>query len=96
MASEATKMAVIGNMHIDSKVMEVIQHHMHISHSPCRRRSKGPLPSCYTRGIVIPRLESCCHLKNLFIVSPTLQVIGRNGWGVAGVVPLKNITLLVM
>ena len=47
MASEATKMAVRGNMHIDSKVMEVIfiEHHMPISHSPCRRRSKGPLPS---------------------------------------------------
>ena len=23
-----------------------MQHHMPISHSPCRRRSKGPLPSC--------------------------------------------------
>ena len=45
MASEATKMAIIGNMHIYSKVMEVIEHHMPISHSPCRRRSKGPLPS---------------------------------------------------
>ena len=43
----ATKMAILGIMHIhvDSKVMEVIEHHMPISHSPCRRRSKGPLPS---------------------------------------------------
>ena len=23
-----------------------MQHHMPISHSPCRRRSKGPLPFC--------------------------------------------------
>ena len=47
MASEATKMAIIGNMHIGSKVLEVIEHHhMPISHSPCCRRSKGPLPSC--------------------------------------------------
>ena len=40
-------MAILGIMHIhvDSKVMEVIEHHMPISHSPCRRRSKGPLPS---------------------------------------------------
>ena len=46
MASEATKLDILGNMHIYSKVMEVIEHHMPISHSPCRRRSKGPLPSC--------------------------------------------------
>ena len=39
MASEATKMAVLDIMHIGSKVMEVIEHHMPISHSPCRRRS---------------------------------------------------------
>ena len=41
MASEATKKAVRGNMHIDSKVIEVIviEHHMPISHSPCCRRS---------------------------------------------------------
>ena len=47
MASYATKMAILGNMHIDSKVMEVIviKHHMPISHSPCRHRSKGLLPS---------------------------------------------------
>ena len=40
-------MAILGIMHIhvDSKVMEVIEHHMPISHSPCRRRSKGLLPS---------------------------------------------------
>ena len=53
MASE-----VIGdNMHMDTRVfkvadfksgvIEVIQHHMPISHSPCRRRYIGPLPSCY-------------------------------------------------
>ena len=47
MASEATKLDILGNMHIYSKVMEVIEHHMPISHSPCRRRSKGPLPSGY-------------------------------------------------
>ena len=46
MASEATKLDILGNMHIYSKVMEVIEHHMPISHSPCRRRSKGPLLSC--------------------------------------------------
>ena len=39
MASEVTKMAIIGNMHIDSKLMEVIEHHMPISHGPCRRNS---------------------------------------------------------
>ena len=27
-------------------LIEVIQHHMPISHSPCRRRYIGPLPSC--------------------------------------------------
>ena len=43
MASEATKLSILGNMQIDSKVIE---HHMPISHSPCGRRSKGPLPSC--------------------------------------------------
>ena len=46
MASEATKLDILGSMHIYSKVMEVIEHHMPISHSPCSRRSKGPLPSC--------------------------------------------------
>ena len=46
MASEATKVAILSNMHIDSKVMGVIEHHMPISHIPCHRRSKGPLPSC--------------------------------------------------
>ena len=55
MASE-----VVGdNMHMDTRVfkvadfksgvIEVIQHHMPISHSPCRRRYKGPLPSCSTQ-----------------------------------------------
>ena len=43
LTSEATKMALMGNMHIYFKVMEVLQHHMPISHSPCRRRSQGPL-----------------------------------------------------
>ena len=47
MASEATKLAVIGNMPLDTKDIEVLEHHRPISHSPCRRRSKGPLPSCY-------------------------------------------------
>ena len=28
-------------------VIEVIEHHMSISHRPCRRRSIGPLPSCF-------------------------------------------------
>ena len=36
-------MAILGNMHIDSKVMEVIEHHMPISHSPCCRRSNALL-----------------------------------------------------
>ena len=39
-------MVILGNMHNNSKVMKVIEHHMPISHSPCRRRSKGPLLSC--------------------------------------------------
>ena len=47
MASEATKLDILGNMHIYSKVMEVKENHMPISHSPCRRRYIGPLPSCY-------------------------------------------------
>ena len=48
MVSEATKMAVIGNMQMDTKdIVEVIEHHRPISHSPCRRRSIGPLPSCF-------------------------------------------------
>ena len=50
------------NMHMDTRVIkvadfksevkgpprlfDVIQHHMPISRSPCRRRSIGPLPSC--------------------------------------------------
>ena len=46
MATETTKMALLGNISMDSKVMEVREHHMPISHSPCCRRSKGPLPSC--------------------------------------------------
>ena len=33
MASEAAKMAILGNMHIDSKVMEVIEHHMPIRYA---------------------------------------------------------------
>ena len=28
-------------------LIEIIQHHMPISHCPCRRRSIGPLPSCF-------------------------------------------------
>ena len=47
MASETTKMAAIGNMQMDNKDIEFIEHHMPISHSPCRRRSIGPLPSCF-------------------------------------------------
>ena len=43
-------MTILGNMYIDYKVMKVIviEHHIPIaiSHSPCCRRSKGPLPSC--------------------------------------------------
>ena len=31
-------------------VIEVIKHHMPISHSPCRRRYIGPLPSCCNMG----------------------------------------------
>ena len=63
MASEATKMTVRGNMHMDTRVIkvadfksevkrpprqfDVIEHHMPISHSPSCRRSIEPLPSCY-------------------------------------------------
>ena len=48
MASEATKMAVIGNVQMDTKdIVEVIEHHRPISPSPCRRRFIGPLPSCF-------------------------------------------------
>ena len=59
MASEA----VGGNMHMDTRVIkvadfksevkwpprsfDVLEHHMPISHGPCRRRSIGPLPSCW-------------------------------------------------
>ena len=32
---------------IFTEVIEVIEHHMSISYSPCRRRSIGPFPSCY-------------------------------------------------
>ena len=56
-------------MHMDARVIKVagfksevklpprpfdiIEHHMHISHGPCRRRSIGPLPSCLSlRGCV--------------------------------------------
>ena len=58
MASKTTKMALLGNMSIDSKVMEVIEHHMPISHSPCRRRSKGPLPSCCSAAVTKELHES--------------------------------------
>ena len=30
-----------------TRVIEVIQHNMPISHRPCRRRYIGPLPSCF-------------------------------------------------
>ena len=47
MASEVTKMTVIDNVQMDAKdIVEVIEHHRPISHSPCPRRSIGPLPSC--------------------------------------------------
>ena len=46
MVSEATKMAIC-RWQMDTKdIVEVIEHHRPISHSPCRRRSIGPLPSC--------------------------------------------------
>ena len=48
MASEATRMAVRGNMHMDTKV---------IFQGPCRRRSIGPLPSCF----VVFLLEFFCE-----------------------------------
>ena len=54
MAPEATRMAVRGNMHIDSIAMEVIEHRMPISQSLCHRRTKGPLPSGYLR-VRIPK-----------------------------------------
>ena len=34
---------------------EANKHHMPISHSPCRRRSKGPLPSCLSIHLPISR-----------------------------------------
>ena len=65
--------AIGGNMHIDTTVMkiadfksevklppklfDVIEHHMSISHSPCRRRSIGPLPSCCFRHVADYLLE---------------------------------------
>ena len=64
--------AVGGNMHMDTRVIkviwsdvftgviEVIQHHMPISHSPCRRRYIGPLPSCY----VLLAMETILSLDN--------------------------------
>ena len=60
MASEATKLDILGNMHIYSKVMEVIEHHMPISHSPCRRRSKGPLPSCSSLSTSMQTADFTC------------------------------------
>ena len=54
MSSNAISMTVIGNMgniYIDTKVIEVMEHHMLIFHGPCRRRSIGPLPSCYYPGL---------------------------------------------
>ena len=33
---------------MDTKEIEVIKDHMLISYSLCRRRSIGPLPSCYS------------------------------------------------
>ena len=35
MASEATLMDVIGNKYIDTKTIEIIQHHFLIHHCPC-------------------------------------------------------------
>ena len=46
--SQMTSMVILSD--ILTGVIEVIQHHMPISHSPCRRRYIGPLPSCYNRG----------------------------------------------
>ena len=31
-----------------TSVIEIIEHHLPIFHSPCRCRSKGPLPSCFS------------------------------------------------
>ena len=38
---------IVDNMYMNNKVIEVIEHHMLISHCPSRRRSIGPLPSCF-------------------------------------------------
>ena len=60
MSSNAISMTVIGNMgniYIDTKVIEVMEHQMLIFHRPCRRRSIGPLPSCLFFTVVVAQ---CC------------------------------------
>ena len=96
MASEA----IWGNVHMNTRVIkvadfkfevkwpprpfDVIEHHMPISHSPCRRRYIGPLPSCSwnrdclsIRAVITtvmnpnPDLELRCFLRHSLIPIPT-------------------------
>ena len=55
-------------------VIEVIKHHMPISHSPCRRRYIGPLPSCSANEtqwqmhiMHIMHIGVCMHKENIDI-----------------------------
>ena len=43
---------------IFTELIEVIEHHKPISHSPCRRRYIGPLPSCLIHTAEITKFSN--------------------------------------
>ena len=69
-----------------TSVIEILEHHLPIFHSPCRCRSKGPLPSCswtkpgpYKRAPLYPSwlLSETGHVSALLpedILHPTVKI----------------------
>ena len=68
-----TSEAVLNDIFTD--VIEVVEHRMPISHSPCQRRSIGPLPSCYT---------ACSRMENYGLGMPHLHSTEYRADGVDG------------
>ena len=58
------------------KPFDVMEHHMPISHSPCRRRYIGPLPSCFPRPSLLKNMKFFASLFSVnFIKIPNFSYV---------------------
>ena len=65
MASNATKMAVKDNIHMNTRVIMVAN-----CHCPFARKSKGPLPSCSVQSVIVSSQCEICDVQKLLGHSP--------------------------